>query len=452
MATIRRAGFGSVFEVENETVGIGTTGTATNTLQVLGDIKSSDATVIGLSTLTTYQGFVDKKARFGKALIDIESQAGTLGDVVIEGDVTVSSASTFCSSLNQLTLTDSFSLPTGNTDSRIHCHTAGSMRFNEDFGTLEFYTGDEWRIVNSIRDTGNRGRGVFVGGYGSSHETSIDFVNIQSRGNSQSFGSLSAGRRLMAGLGNSTRGIYGGGENPSVTNVIEFVTIASTGNATNFGDLTDQRRRMGDMGLSNQTRGLFCGGYDGSSGGTLNLIDFITIASTGNAVDYGDLENKRETGASFASPTRGLNMGGRVQPANTKMNNIEFVTIASTGNAQDFGDLVTGRIAAAGASNSIRGLIMGGSTMPADITDISFMTIATKGNSVHFGDLTNVTDYPLGAMASPTRACVGGGNYPSMNDDIEYVNIATEGNSVFFGNLLAARGDAAGCSNGHGGL
>ena len=41
MATIRRAGFGSVFEVENETVGIGTTGTATNTVQVLGETKAS---------------------------------------------------------------------------------------------------------------------------------------------------------------------------------------------------------------------------------------------------------------------------------------------------------------------------------------------------------------------------------------------------------------------------
>ena len=32
------------------------------------------------------------------------------------------------------------------------------MRFNEDLGTLEFYTGDEWRTVNSFKDTGNRGR------------------------------------------------------------------------------------------------------------------------------------------------------------------------------------------------------------------------------------------------------------------------------------------------------
>ena len=39
MATLRRAGFGSVFEVENEKVGIGTTGTATNTVQVLGNVN-----------------------------------------------------------------------------------------------------------------------------------------------------------------------------------------------------------------------------------------------------------------------------------------------------------------------------------------------------------------------------------------------------------------------------
>ena len=127
MATIRRTGFGTIFEVENEKVGIGTTGNQTNTLQVLGDIKSSDARIIGLSTLTTYQGFADNEAKFGNAVIDVESQAGTLGEVTIEGDVTVSSASTLTSSVNQLTLTDSFSVPTGNTDSRIHCHTAGSL-------------------------------------------------------------------------------------------------------------------------------------------------------------------------------------------------------------------------------------------------------------------------------------------------------------------------------------
>ena len=152
MAKIR-IGFSTHFEVENELVGIGTDN-PTNTKQVLGNIHASNVKAIGISTLTTYQGFLDKEARFGKSLIDINSQAGTLGEIVIDGDVTVSSGSTLCSGVDELSLTDSFSLPTGNTDSRIHCKTAGSMRFNEDFGTLEFYTGDEWRTVNSFKDTG----------------------------------------------------------------------------------------------------------------------------------------------------------------------------------------------------------------------------------------------------------------------------------------------------------
>ena len=237
MATIRRAGFGSVFEVENETVGIGTTGTATNTLQVLGDIKSSDAKILGISTLTTYQGFVDKEAKFGNTLIDVESQAGTLGEVIIEGDVTVSSASTFTSSVNQLTLTDSFSVPTGDTDSRIHCHTAGSMRFNEDLATLEFYTGDEWKTVNSFKDTGNRGRALFFGGYtepANTNSLSIDLVTISTLGNATRFGEMAGSNDSSFGIGNQTRGIYSRGGSSS--NVLEYVTPASEGNPIDFGD------------------------------------------------------------------------------------------------------------------------------------------------------------------------------------------------------------------------
>ena len=253
MATIRRAGFGSVFEVENEKVGIGTTGNQTNTLQVLGDIKSSDAKILGISTLTTYQGFVDKEARFGKEVIDVESQAGTLGEVIIEGDVTVSSASTLTSSVNQLTLTDSFSVPSGNTDSRIHCHTAGSMRFNEDLGTLEFYTGDEWRTVNSFKDTGNRGRGV-MGGRTSAptHQQVIGFITMATRGNEQDFGELTESTQypMNGATSSSTRGLTMGGSGPAYKDVISYITIASEGNAIDFGNLTDARHYGAGMSSS----------------------------------------------------------------------------------------------------------------------------------------------------------------------------------------------------------
>ena len=43
-------------------------------------------------------------------------------------------------------------------------------------------------------------------------------------------------------------------------NRIDFVTIASTGDATDFGDLTEKGGFSQMTGLSNQTRGIFTGG------------------------------------------------------------------------------------------------------------------------------------------------------------------------------------------------
>ena len=111
MATIRRAGFGTVFELEDSKVGIGTDA-ATHTLLALGNVRSEDTTVIGISSLTTYQGFVNKEARIGGGQVDIESQSGsTSEEIVIDGDVTVSSATTFTSGPQNLTVTDTFTLP-----------------------------------------------------------------------------------------------------------------------------------------------------------------------------------------------------------------------------------------------------------------------------------------------------------------------------------------------------
>jgi hypothetical protein len=44
----------------------------------------------------------------------------------------------------------------------------------------------------------------------------------------------------------------------AITNVIEYITIASAGNAIDFGDLT--QARWGPTGVSNSTRVAFGGG------------------------------------------------------------------------------------------------------------------------------------------------------------------------------------------------
>ena len=108
-------------------------------------------------------------------------------------------------------------------------------------------------------------------------------------GNSQTFGNLTDARRDVGGLSSSTRAIFAGGTDsgsPNANNIIDFVTIASLGNATDFGDMAEGGRNRPGC-ASNSIRGAFCGGK--ISGSTVASIGFLTIASTGNTADFGDL-------------------------------------------------------------------------------------------------------------------------------------------------------------------
>jgi hypothetical protein len=69
--------------------------------------------------------------------------------------------------------------------------------------------------------------------------------------------------------------------------VIQYITIDTTGNTTDFGDLTVARQSK--AAASERIRGVFGGGREPDKS---NVIDYITIASTGNAADFGDLINE----------------------------------------------------------------------------------------------------------------------------------------------------------------
>ena len=160
------------------------------------------------------------------------------------------------------------------------------------------------------------------------------------------FGDLATGSTSGAECSSSTRGVHnigtGYGEEPlGAVNTIEYITIASTGNATDFGDLTVARTST--SACSSSTRGLTFGGTSPSR----NIIDYITIASTGNATDFGDLVTAVYQTASASGTTRALNAGG-VSGGNV----INFVTIASTGNSSDFGDLTVARNGLAACSSA----------------------------------------------------------------------------------------------------
>ena len=97
-------------------------------------------------------------------------------------------------------------------------------------------------------------------------------------------------RSSLSGTSNNTRGIIAGGYvAPAVQNVIDFITIASTGDATDFGDLFEHVYNVGAM--ASETRAVFVGAYQLSpySQGYKNIIQFCTIQTTGNGLDFGDM-------------------------------------------------------------------------------------------------------------------------------------------------------------------
>ena len=96
---------------------------------------------------------------------------------------------------------------------------------------------------------------------------------------------LGGGTDSNAGTG--VRGLAMGDTDQGATesDTIEFLTISTLGNMVDFGNLTVGTRQ--GTGFSSSTRAIHAGGYDGSS--KRNVLDFVTIASTGDATDFGDV-------------------------------------------------------------------------------------------------------------------------------------------------------------------
>ena len=298
-------------------------------------------------------------------------------------------------------------------------------------------------------------RALFGGGYVSVRTNAITYISISTLGNSVTFGQLTTARYSLTGFASSTRGVFSGGEYGSIFyNVIDYVTIASLGNAATFGTLTAYGRyALG--GASNETRGVSFAGYNASTGpGFMNVIDYVTIATTGDATDFGDTTVPPAYCAACASTTRATVAGG--YNGSSPYANIGYVTIATTGNATSFGNLSEARLMLSSCSSATRGLFAGGSPSSSpgsSINTIDYITIASTGNAIDFGDLT-VTRLQLAAASSATIGVFAGGkNTSSVTvSTIDYVTIATTGNAASFGNLSTATTEIAATSNCHGGL
>ena len=344
---------------------------------------------------------------------------------------------------------------------------AGSIRFNTDSNKMEIYNGEAWWNIDATSPELQTGgtRGFIAGGYANAPVGAyqeISYYNINTTGNSIAFGDIATANAMVStGAASRTRGmILGCG--PADKNAIEFVTISSTGNAQNFGDLINAFNSYG--GSSNETRAVVAGGNDspGSPTTVSNVIQYVTIASTGNANDYGDLAQERFNFDACSSPTRMVFGGGIYNPAPTALrtNLVDFVTISTLGDASDFGDLTRAPSHHDAGSNAIRGIFVQGleGTPQAPTNTLDYVTIATLGNAVDFGDAAAGNYYGRAVSTSPTRLVAACGGYlsgsPYNINNMDYVQIMSTGNAIDFGDGVIAGGieGPIGFSNGHGGL
>ena len=302
---------------------------------------------------------------------------------------------------------------------------------------------------------GGRGRGVIGGGRDASNPAvdTMDFIEIATAGNATDFGNLSdGGRDYPTGCGSATRGIFFAGAEPGFRNIIDYVTMSSSGGANDFGDM--RIAPLTNFALSNATRGISAGGLTAPTPSytTNSSIEFITIASTGDSSSFGDLTEVNSSAATCASPTRGIFNQGSVP---TYKKTIEFITIATLGNATRFGESSkAGAGSPMGASSTTRGVFAGGQfDNPYPQTDIiDFITIATEGNAQDFGDLTSATSHGSG-LSNSIRGCFAGGVSPNKTNVIEFVTIASTGNASDFGDLTVARDRLGqGAADAHGGI
>ena len=260
-----------------------------------------------------------------------------------------------------------------------------------DFGDLSGSSNSNDRGVS------NTSRAIFT----RNSSDSMDYVAIATLGNGTNFGNLINTDRGQAPCSDGTYGVFGGGygtinSSGGYQNSIFYVTIATPGNATDFGD----RTIVGGYasGAGNATRGLFFGVFINTSPTTSNVIDYVTIASPGNATDFGDLSNPSAFNAAASDATRAVCATGLDSVGNAIRNNIDYVTVANTGNATDFGDLTVAKEDSSACGNGTRIVFNGGST-GSNVNTVEYITVQTPGNATDLLDLT--------VACNRTTSCAG---------------------------------------------
>ena len=221
-------------------------------------------------------------------------------------------------------------------------------------------------------------------------QNSISYFSTSNSTNASDFGDSTSSTSGGMACSDATTGCNAlGWTGSAALNTIDKITMATPGNATDFGDLTVNRASFGNSAGSNGTRGVFALGYNGNS---TNTIDYITIATPGNATDFGDFNDATYHSAGYGSAAGGTGTGDRLIFATYYGGSkITYVTVSTTGNASAFGDTTitnnSHNFYCGAAANATRCIIQSGGYVGGGASNtIEYVTMATLGNASDFGD------------------------------------------------------------------
>jgi len=210
----------------------------------------------------------------------------------------------------------------------------------------------------------------------------------------------------------------------NATNVIQFINVSTTGDAVDFGD--DSKNIKWCSGAGSRTRAIWSGSYNP---GTTDNIRFSTYASQGDTIDFGDMSYTAVFGTSASDSTRVVMMGGSQSPA--RVNTMEYVAIATQGNTVDFGDTTYINNYATAFGSPTRGVFSGGYSPSTGVNTMNYITYSTTGNASDFGDLTYTNSAASKGKSNAVIGFVcGGQSGGTYSNDVNKVTIASLGSAI----------------------
>mgnify|MGYP001170433467 CR=1 FL=1 len=348
----------------------------------------------------------------------------------------------------------------------------GLMWYDSANTRLNIYTPIGWRTI--------RGDQAPSGGGGSSNATHafalggtyyngnyyvtaanhIETLTIATTGNATDFGDITASGSIALGIseiaagGDHSRIVlgsalvdngYGNAGDLANGTGIHYITCATPGNTVDFGDLPSDyfNENGGDAGAGYMH-------FRSNGSGSSTSIVTVTIQTTGNASDLIDLSGAEgySFGGVSSNDTRALAFGGRY--GNAFGVAVDYFTPGNSSvAAADFGDLLLGSNKPAVTNDNVNRTIYhesyngSGFSWGSLSNTLAYLDTATLGNAVDFGDLSSARQGG-GASANNTRALFFGGESNSSSDSyahntVDYVTVATPGNATDFGDVSRRR-------------